>query len=70
MNHLINNTDLLFLLSIDRRMEIQRLYDLTIGLLERANEDYKKTKEAYGDAAERVTTLTEIADALRNMLDS
>ena len=58
------------MLDIDKQAEIQRLYNITISLLERAKEDYKKAEEAYGDAAERVTTLTEIANTLRNMLDS
>lgn len=58
------------MLDIDKQAEIQRLYNITISLLERAKEDYKKAEEAYGDVAERVTTLTEIANTLRNMLDS
>lgn len=58
------------MLDVDKRAEIQRLYNITISLLERAEDDYKKAEESYGDAAERVTTLTEIANTLRNMLDS
>lgn len=54
----------------DKRDEIQRLYDITVDLLENATEDYEKAKEAYGDAAVRVTALTEIANTLRNILDS
>lgn len=58
------------ILDPDKQDEIQRLYDITIDLLENATEDYENAKEAYGDAAVRVTALTEIANTLRNILDS
>ena len=57
-------------MNVDKQLQTQRLYDITMDLLERAKEDYKKAEEAYGDAGERVTTLVEIANTLRNMLDT
>ena len=33
------------MLDVDKRAEIQRLYNITISLLERAEDDYKKQKK-------------------------
>ena len=45
------------------KKDIRRIYEIIMDELEVA-------QEAHGEAAARVTRLTEVADTLRNMLDS
>ena len=50
-------------LTLDQKDSLRRVYEIMMDELRVAQED-------YGDAAARVTRLTEVTNTLRNMLDA
>ena len=49
-------------LTRDERLQIDRLYRITM-------DELKVAREAYAESATRVTRLTELANTLKNLLD-